>query len=634
MADQTTHRFGIENDFIDSTLSSTILTGGVITDSTGSIDISAITALIRMTDSATGILTKITVDAQYGLTPALVDTKYYIILKYNNGSPTISLETDHANRTTEIGIGFCLLSDGTVHYSNSGMRLQNGLSKLHRRAYTLRNIEIGSGCTIGETGTRNFTVATGVIYEGINRIELSSFSSLVGKFTYIYKAADWVYVDDQTTIDNIQFNDYGVGLDDLDSNNYGCHWIYIHPDDGHVYVVYGIGTYTAADALIAQPPANLPSIISDFAVLIGDIIIKKSAATFYEIQMVTDVLFSGSGAADHNNLSTLQGGQVGEYYHLTSAEHTVATQAATDALNGYATSTQITKLDGIAENADVTGDNVPQAHKDSHDPENGSDPLDTAIPEEIAEVQEGDAGSSHSLARSDHTHKIDHGISDNHIVTIDSTSNIIVGDFSQFTSDGLRGRSAPQVMEDLSGVAAEEFSFNDQNITNVGDISLDSISSDSGTSINVVLGSDAGDDFTVDTDKLVVEGDTGNVGIRTTTPGTTLAVNGGQACKKTNVDDANYGTSALTTDYIVAWTALTAARTATISTEDEDSGTATLPRVMVFKDQTGSAASYNITISLESGGNIDGATTYVLNKPYQFVTLEIDGTNAYVIGGN
>ena len=107
-----------------------------------------------------------------------------------------------------------------------------------------------------------------------------------------------------------------------------------------------------------------------------------------------------------------------------------------------------------------------------------------------------------------------------------------------------------------------------------------------------------------------------------------------QVCKKTNVADANYGTSALTTDSIVAWTSLSAARTATISTEDEDSGTATLQRVMTFIDQTGSAASYNITISLESGGNIDGAATYVLNKPYQFVMLEIDGTNAWTIGGN
>ena len=58
----------------------------------------------------------------------------------------------------------------------------------------------------------------------------------------------------------------------------------------------------------------------------------------------------------------------------------------------------------------------------------------------------------------------------------------------------------------------------DNNILNVGDISLDTISSDAGTSINVVLGSDSGDDFLVDTDKLVVEGDTGKVGIGTASP--------------------------------------------------------------------------------------------------------------------
>ena len=64
----------------------------------------------------------------------------------------------------------------------------------------------------------------------------------------------------------------------------------------------------------------------------------------------------------------------------------------------------------------------------------------------------------------------------------------------------------------MSGV----LNMGDNNITNVGDISLDSISSDAGTSINVVLGSDAGDDFLVDTDKLVVEGDSGKVGIGVT----------------------------------------------------------------------------------------------------------------------
>ena len=100
--------------------------------------------------------------------------------------------------------------------------------------------------------------------------------------------------------------------------------------------------------------------------------------------------------------------------------------------------------------------------------------------------------------------------------------------------------------------------------------------------------------------------------------------------KKTNVSDANYGTSALTSDYIIAFTSLSAARTATISTEDEDTGTTTQPRVMIFKDESGSAATYNITISLESGGTIDGAANFVIDQPYQSVTIYLNGTNGYI----
>ena len=76
----------------------------------------------------------------------------------------------------------------------------------------------------------------------------------------------------------------------------------------------------------------------------------------------------------------------------------------------------------------------------------------------------------------------------------------------------------------FGSTTVSSLSVSDGNITNVGDISLDSISSDAGTSINVVLGSDAGDDFTVDTSKLVVEGDTGNVGIGTDNPSSALHI--------------------------------------------------------------------------------------------------------------
>jgi hypothetical protein len=52
------------------------------------------------------------------------------------------------------------------------------------------------------------------------------------------------------------------------------------------------------------------------------------------------------------------------------------------------------------------------------------------------------------------------------------------------------------------------------------------ITVDTGGVLNVVLASAAGDDFTIDTSKFVVEGDTGNVGIGTAAPGGKLVVAG------------------------------------------------------------------------------------------------------------
>ena len=66
----------------------------------------------------------------------------------------------------------------------------------------------------------------------------------------------------------------------------------------------------------------------------------------------------------------------------------------------------------------------------------------------------------------------------------------------------------------------------DNNITNVANIAVDTISSDESTSIGITLGVDAGDDLLVDTNTLVVEGDNNRVGIGQTSPLTALDVIG------------------------------------------------------------------------------------------------------------
>jgi len=123
---------------------------------------------------------------------------------------------------------------------------------------------------------------------------------------------------------------------------------------------------------------------------------------------------------------------------------------------------------GVTSGADVTGDNAPQAHKDSHDPNDGGDALDTAAGAEVSAVVAAGIGVSHSLARADHIHAINHAITDNHLVTIDD-ADAADNDFAKFTADGLEGRSYAETMGDLSGTATAAFSMNSQKITSLLD---------------------------------------------------------------------------------------------------------------------------------------------------------------------
>ena len=96
------------------------------------------------------------------------------------------------------------------------------------------------------------------------------------------------------------------------------------------------------------------------------------------------------------------------------------------------------------------------------------------------------------------------------------------------------------------GLKAPNFSGLGANTITVG-----TLESQDATSVQINLGDDAGDDFIVDTDKLVVEGDNGNVGIGTASPGaqleihdtTTSSANTGGALRLSANDGAVMGDS-------------------------------------------------------------------------------------------
>lgn len=54
--------------------------------------------------------------------------------------------------------------------------------------------------------------------------------------------------------------------------------------------------------------------------------------------------------------------------------------------------------------------------------------------------------------------------------------------------------------------------------------------------------------------------------------------------------------------------------------------------VVEVKDASGAAATNNITVQSSTSGNIDGASTYVINQNYQSVKFYCDGTNWFTLG--
>jgi len=331
-----------------------IVTGGEITEGTnaGTFKVNAITeAYLRTSASATAPLVSVTLDEQDNQSIPATDTTYYVVLTY--GTPcTISLSETPPNGYNAIPIGKVMKdSSDKVHYLSGGFRFGDGVKKLHQRARTLRAIELESGNNIVYSGTNNFTLTEGIVYAGINRITQNAYDSSTTEFTYIYRDGTGGWTKTQSnTIDYAHYDDGDGTLGNIAPNKYGCHWVYRDVSDGHVYVVYGRGSYTLAEAETAPEPTR-PGYLTDFGCLIGKIIAPQAGGSFTEVQMVTDTFFVGTNTSNHNHLGGLQGGAVNEYYHLTADEYANIAYV-TDKLSAFAPTTSA-ELAGVI--SDETG---------------------------------------------------------------------------------------------------------------------------------------------------------------------------------------------------------------------------------------------------------------------------------------
>jgi len=324
------------HDFLSTTVSVGQTSGGTVTDNgDGTVTVAAGTGYIKKTDSPTGEL--VTFDWAEDDSVSLTDNSInYVLVKYNNGNPIVDSTDDFnsINFHTEFVVGLVYREGTNVKILQAGNKLPDAQIRFCTQRY-LRGIEHISGGSIAEKATRYVTSTAGIFYIGDTRIDTPAFDSSAENFEHYYYrdgAGGWNDATPTGQIDNVYYDDGSGTLAELTPNRYGIHWVYIS-FEGKLSVVYGQGDYKYNEAVLAQPPASIPDYLDKFAILAGKIVIQKNASSFSTIESAFVKVFVPEDTLDHNDLASLQGGTAGEYYHLTSAQHTDLTDGGDSTLH-------------------------------------------------------------------------------------------------------------------------------------------------------------------------------------------------------------------------------------------------------------------------------------------------------------
>jgi len=309
---------------------------------------------------------KIRTYAILGGTFALTDqVNNYVVADYNSGSPCVQVITNVnlINETTVAPI-YTVFRNGTsvqyLDWDHLGLALPN---KIHQSIVKTQRFRLQPpGLGLSEAATRKILVSSGTVWYGASKQVCAAVDSSIDSAVLYYHVAGVWTATAITTYDNTQYDD-GTTLQTLTANRYAVNFVYrlVSSIQKRIVTVLGTGDYKLDEALAAQPPGNLPPEITSQCILVGRIIVLKSATTATKIDSALATQFSSAGVTDHSGLSGLQGGATAEYYHLTLAQHTIATQPASASVSGYAdTSTQtfagaktftgITSLTNVANN--------------------------------------------------------------------------------------------------------------------------------------------------------------------------------------------------------------------------------------------------------------------------------------------
>ena len=248
----------------------------------------------------------------------------YVYIEYNNGSPRWGVSTDNSFINGS-DIDLCYLiyrANNFVHvldFGNEGAGLPN---KISNRIVAVNRFGRESGFSLGLSGaTGVVTLTSGVAWNGTNRQSLVAVNSQDDIFfKSFHSGGTWVYTTTGDTINNTYYDD-GTDIVLATASKYLVNWYFRGQEvNDHLYEVYGTDEYdSVAEAQLSVEP-SLPELITSHAFLTGRIIVQVGATTGL-VESAFVQVFQSTQVTQHNDLTSIQGGTAGQYYHLTASEY-------------------------------------------------------------------------------------------------------------------------------------------------------------------------------------------------------------------------------------------------------------------------------------------------------------------------
>lgn len=226
----------------------------------------------------------------------------YIYAAYNSGSPVVLSTTNRADFagqyfTTDTPIYTLYRSGNLIYQLNFGTTGHASPEKTLYRLLDTRRFEHVSGMSLADAGNGTFTVTQGVVWYAITRTTLDAFNSSTGSTRlYYYNGSSWAY-NTVTGYNNTNYQGPS-GLSTLPGGKYNINWVYRSVSSSKTcFIVLGSAAYTLNDAIAAQPPGNVPDVVSTTAMLVGKIIVSQGAASSSAVYSAFDVQYSAGVAS-------------------------------------------------------------------------------------------------------------------------------------------------------------------------------------------------------------------------------------------------------------------------------------------------------------------------------------------------